>query len=238
MHIYIYIYTPECGHIYLISCCMLQWRPTRFKVQVTLLLLLYDFPLSLCCTWIHIISVEVEDKVKGKRTGAQSWLSKHPPPPPPLQSPFSIYLSHRLSGGCGSHIVRMPSAWHGEALCLLCPPQVKMSPEWQCTMTGSMWLEDTPFGPTSLWRAFRWEIWQLWHLRMMRYIDMNSFDNMLIQWMKQQHTNYKSDSELNYNMHLALLNNGPGPRQFLGRGPVLFCFVFLQLWPTGGDLMI
>ncbi len=113
-----------------------------------------------------IISVKVEGKVTGKTTGAQSWLSMHSRP-----CPIFLHLSpSQPLGGHGSHIVRMPSAWHSEALWRLCPPQVKTSPELPFTMTGSMWLEDTPFGPTSLWHAFRWEMWlldlasqQLWH---------------------------------------------------------------------------
>lgn len=75
--------------------------------------------------------------------------------------PF-LHLSPSLPlGGHGSHIVRMPSGWHSQTLCRLCPPQVRMSLELPSTTTGSMWLEDTPFGPTSLWHAFRWAMWLL-----------------------------------------------------------------------------
>lgn len=55
---------------------------------------------------------------------------------------------------------------------------------------------------------------------------MKSINNMLLQWSETRRTNYKINSELNDIMHLAVLNNEPGPRQFLGRVPVFFLLLF------------
>lgn len=141
-------------------------------------LFLYDSPLLY---WDRPLLLYLQ-KVETKSQERQEELNLSSPHIPALAPSLSIYLPLcLLGGGGGSHIVSMPSAWHSQTLCRLCPPQVRMSLELPSTMTGSMWLEGTPFGPTSLWHAFRWEMWlldlvaeQLWHVRATMWRDVSS----------------------------------------------------------------
>lgn len=106
---HVYIYTAGCGHIYLISCCM-QWKLTRFKVQLTLLLLLYDFPL-LCCTWICSSYYVWKSWRQSHRKENRNSILALQTPPPPLTPHLSPFISLTASRG-------MWKSYCQNALCL------------------------------------------------------------------------------------------------------------------------
>lgn len=115
---YIYIYTLQDVLIYTwFHVVGFNEGSQGFKAQVTLLLLppllLYDFPL-LRSTWIFSSYYICKSwRQSHRKENRSSFLA--------LQ-PFFLHfsLSHCLSGEV--EVCSVPSAWHSEALCRLCPP--------------------------------------------------------------------------------------------------------------------